>query len=67
MRPPAGFLRLGLLLEALLSLPFCTGRPHAHGHLHDGRVRHAVENDTASSGSSLISPSAAVAWGEIPA
>lgn len=55
---------LGVIAQVILSLPFCTGRPHAHGHSHDGRVRHTVGNDTASSGSSLIFHPAAATWGE---
>lgn len=65
MKPQAGLLGLGLLVQAILSFPLCAGRPHAHAHSHEGRIRHATENYTASSGSSLIFHSTAVAWGEI--
>lgn len=65
MKPKAVMPSLGLIAQVILSFPFCAGRPHAHGHSHDDRIRHAVRNNTASSGSGLISHSAAATWGEI--
>lgn len=56
---------LGIIAQVILSFPLCTGRPHAHGHSHDGRARNAVGNYTAGSGSSLNPyPAAAATWGE---
>ena len=55
---------LGIIAQVILSFPLCTGRPHVHGHSHDGRVRHAVGNYTAGSGSSLSSRPATATWGE---
>lgn len=65
MKPKAAIPSLAFVAQAILFFPFCTARPHAHGHSHDGRLRHAVGNYTASSGSSLTFHSAAATWGEM--
>ena len=64
MKPKAVIPSLGIITQAILSLPFCSGRPHAHGHSHDGRFRYVVGNFTASSGSSSNSHSAVTTWSE---
>lgn len=56
---------LGLLVQIVLPLPFCVGRPHAHGHSHGSLAHNAIKNDTASSGSSLIPPSGTTTWGKV--